>query len=153
MRTVYEQGLAISPQSPLLSIQVGRFHQSQANYVEALAWLDRAVISSPTAATMIARAPVYSAMGYDDAAERDLLTAVQIEPGSLDALIALADWYRDRSDWTQAEQYYQQALILRPGVPTSYLRLGALANTRGDRTAAEQYEAAAEAAAPGDFVR
>jgi len=111
------------------------------------------VISSPTAATMIARAPVYSAMGYDDAAERDLLTAVQIEPGSLDALIALADWYRDRSDWTQAEQYYQQALILRPGVPTSYLRLGALANTRGDRTAAEQYEAAAEAAAPGDFVR
>jgi tetratricopeptide (TPR) repeat protein len=153
MRTVYEQGLAISPQSPLLSIQVGRFHQSQATYVEALAWLDRAVISSPTAATMIARAPVYSAMGYDDAAERDLLTAVQIEPGSLDALIALADWYRDRSDWTQAEQYYQQALILRPGVPTSYLRLGALANTRGDRTAAEQYEAAAEAAAPGDFVR
>ena len=153
MRAVYEQGLAVAPESPLLLVQVGRFHQSQENYAEALAWLDRAVISSPTAETMIARAPVYSAMGFDDAAERDLVTAVQIEPGSLDALIALGDWYRDRDDWAQAETYYRQALTLMPGVPTSYLRLSDLAITQDDQTAAEEYEAAAEAAAPGDFGR
>ena len=146
---VYERGKALAPTAGSLLVQVGDFLRKQGEEEQALALLERAVQMSPTAATLVARSAVYQEMGRSDETLQDLQSAAQKEPGSLDVLLALGDWYRAQKDMDQARAQYEQILSLMPGLPVGYLRLGALANEEGDRAGAESYVEKARQAEPG----
>ncbi|MCA9932155.1 MAG: hypothetical protein KC419_26910, partial [Anaerolineales bacterium] len=92
-------------------------------------------------ATLVALAPLYAQVDAADVGESLLLTAVVQEPGSLDVLLALGDFYVGQGNTDAAWDYYQQLLTLSPGLPIGYLRLSNLANDLGDRTQADLYAA------------
>jgi tetratricopeptide (TPR) repeat protein len=140
------------PASGELLTGFAAFWLKQDDETQALALLDRVPQLAPTAATLTARAGLYEQMGRADEAIGDLQIALEQEPGSLDALLALGDVYRAKADYAGAKQEYEKAVALMPGVPTGYLRLADLANEQGDSTAAEGYVEAARAAEPGSLI-
>ena len=87
-------------------------------------------------------------------AELDIVvaTALEKEPGYLDALLALGDLYREQDDMDNARLEYEEIVALNPGVAVGYMRLGALANELGDEEEAERYLDAARQAEPGSVV-
>jgi tetratricopeptide (TPR) repeat protein len=110
---------------------------------EALALLDRAVLVSTSARTYIARAALYRVLGRLDDAELDLEMARQIEPGSVDALIALGSLRRSEGDVDRAKEAYRLVLSLAPGTAASHMGLADLAFDQGKLDEAWwQFEAA-----------
>jgi tetratricopeptide (TPR) repeat protein len=152
-QAVYEQGLVVIPTSGRLLTQYSAFLIERGDEAQALVLLDQAGQVAPTAATLIARATLYGELGRVDDAQRDLQTALQKEPGSIDALLALGDLARTQENIEAAKQWYQQAVSQRPGVPAGYLRLGSLAAEERDRDAALEYSRAAREAEPGGLLR
>jgi tetratricopeptide (TPR) repeat protein len=72
-----------------------------------------------------------------------LEAARQLEPGSVEALVALGDLYQGQGKVAEAKEAYRQATSLAPGVAAPYLRLAELALQQGDENEAWwQYEAA-----------
>jgi tetratricopeptide (TPR) repeat protein len=149
---VYEQGLAAAPMSGQLLIGYGAFLIERGEEEQGLTVLDQAAQAAPTAATFIARAGVYRELGRVDDALQDLQIALETEPGSIDALLALGDLYREQDDFDSAEKKFQEIVSLVPGLPTGYLSLSALANDQGNQEEAEQYLEAARQAEPGSLI-
>jgi tetratricopeptide (TPR) repeat protein len=152
-RAVYERGLAVVPVSGQLRTQYAAFLLDRGDEAQALVILDQAYQTAPTAATLIARAAIYSELERVDDAQRDLQMALQTEPGSIDALLALGDLAREQGNDEDAKQWYEQAVTLMPGVPAGYLRLGSMAAEARDRDAALEYARAAREAQPGALIR
>jgi tetratricopeptide (TPR) repeat protein len=119
---------------------------------EALTLLDQVARVTPTASALVARAALYAEMGRTEDAKRDLESALEKEPGAIDALLALGDLYRDQATTEEARQVYQQIVLLVPGLPSGYLRLSELANKAGNEEEAKSYREAARQAEPGSFL-
>lgn len=150
---VYEKGLAVAPTSGELLTQYATLKLSQGKRDEALALLDRAGKSAPTAATYIRRASIYKSMDMLVEAQQDLESALQLEPATVDALVALGDLHRDQGNLTAAEEYYIQATMVMPGVPTGYLRMGSMAREAENRDAVVYWNDLARQSVPGGLVR
>jgi cytochrome c-type biogenesis protein CcmH/NrfG len=75
---------------------------------------------------LLARAAVYTKLSRPDAALADLQLAHSKEPGSLDVLLALGDYYRDAGDTQQAQAAYTEATKLSPGISAGRVRLARL---------------------------
>lgn len=151
-REVYERGLAVAPASGELLIEYAEFLLEREDEEQGLALLDQAPQVAPTAATLTARAAIYRELGRTEDALRDLQTALEKEPGYLEALLALGDLYREQDDMDNARREYEEIVSLSPGVAVGYLRLSALANRLGNEEEAERYLEAARQAEPGSLL-
>jgi tetratricopeptide (TPR) repeat protein len=92
----------------------------------ALALLAQADQIAPTVEMLLARSTVYTKLGRPDAALADLQAARNKEPGSLDALLALGDYYRDAGSTQEAQAAYAEATKLSPGISAGRVRLARL---------------------------
>lgn len=151
----YERGLAVAPTSGRLLIDYSNLLLQRGDPDQALRALDRATQLSAIAGTYLARAALYRVLGRSADAQRDLETALQIEPGSVEALIALGDLYRVQGEVSDAKDAYRRALSLAPGIAAPYVALAELAYDQGQLDEAWwQFEAArkAEPASPDPIV-
>jgi tetratricopeptide (TPR) repeat protein len=147
--TTYQQAMEKAPTSGRVLRQYALFLAGQEQESQALTVLNRAVELDPSAAVYIARANLQAALEDYPAAMADLETARSLEPGSVDALIALGDLFRDQENFAEAEKAYASVVSLAPNLPVGYLRLGNLAGLQGDLDTAQEYADAAREVAPG----
>jgi cytochrome c-type biogenesis protein CcmH/NrfG len=82
---------------------------------------------APTVEMLLARSAVYTKLRQRDAALADLLAAQAKEPGSLNVLLALGDYYRDAGDASKAQAAYAAATQMSPGIAAGRVRLARLA--------------------------
>jgi tetratricopeptide (TPR) repeat protein len=125
-RAVYENGLALAPSDGPLYIAYCDFLVDQGEVERATTMLAQADQIAPTVEMLLARSAVYTKMLRADAALADLQAARVKEPGSLDVLLALGDYYRDAGDTQQAQVAYAEATKLSPGIAAGRLRLARL---------------------------
>jgi tetratricopeptide (TPR) repeat protein len=108
--------MAAAPTDGELVVAYAEFVLAQGDPNRGAALLEEAERVSPTAATYIARARVYSNIGRRDAALVDLEIALQKEPGSIDAVIALGELYRDMGDTANAQRILEGAAVKAPAL-------------------------------------
>jgi tetratricopeptide (TPR) repeat protein len=118
---------------------------------EALLLLEQARESAYDVPSLVAIAALYYEVGDAASSEALLARALELEQGSLVALIGLGDFYEEQGRTDEAQQLYEQVIALNPGLPLGYLRLGNLANAAGDQETADEYAALAQQVAPGYF--
>ncbi|MDX1415450.1 MAG: tetratricopeptide repeat protein [Candidatus Promineifilaceae bacterium] len=150
---VYEQGLAMAPTSGELLTQYATLKLTQGKRDEAIALLDDADVMAPTAATFIRRAAIYEDLDLVAEAKADLEKALELEPATVEALVALGDLYRDQGDETTAEEYYIAATRTMPGIPTGYLRMASMAREVENRDAVVYWNDLARQSVPGGLAR
>jgi tetratricopeptide (TPR) repeat protein len=151
-QVIYQRGIAAAPTSGELLTQYGGFLLEHGDKEQGLALLNQATQIAPTASTLTIRATLYADLGRPEDAVRDLQTALEQEPGSIDALLTLGDLYRKQDDFDKARQEYEAVVSLSPGVAVGYLRLSGLANRQGDQQEAQRYIEAAQQAEPGSRI-
>jgi tetratricopeptide (TPR) repeat protein len=125
-QSVYDAGLALVPSDGLLYIAYCDFLVDQGQVDRAATLLAQADQIAPTVEMLLARSAVYTKLARADAALADLLAARNKEPGSLDVLLALGDYYRDAGDTQQAQAAYAEATKLSPGIGAGRVRLARL---------------------------
>jgi tetratricopeptide (TPR) repeat protein len=125
-QAVYHNGLSLVRTDGLLYIAYCDFLVDQGQIEQALTHLVQADQVAPTVEMLLARAAVYTKLSRPDAALADLQAANGKEPGSLDVLLALGDFYRDAGDTQQAQKAYAQATKLSPGIGAGRVRLARL---------------------------
>ena len=149
----YEQGLIKKPTSAWLMSTYARFlvARGDSDSTQALALLQQAEDMVQDVPTMVIIAGVYDELGRVEKSEALLNSALELEPGSLLALVGLGDFYEGQGRTADAQLLYEQMVALNPGLPIGYLRLGNLANEAGDQATADEYAALAQQVAPGAF--
>jgi protein O-GlcNAc transferase len=125
-QAVYDAGLALVPSDGPLYIAYCDFLIDQGQREQALTLLARADQIAPTVEMLMARSAVYTKLSQPNAALADLQAARSKEPGSLDVLLALGDYYRDAGDTQQAQAAYAEATKLSPGIGAGRVRLARL---------------------------
>ncbi len=113
-QAAFERGLVVAPTDGLLRIQYAAFLLKRDQKDPALAMLDEAGKLSPTRAMLVARAAVYKSLDRKDDAQHDLQAAFQLEPGSLDVLLALNQLYRELGQAAKAQLMLDKAIQLNP---------------------------------------
>jgi tetratricopeptide (TPR) repeat protein len=93
---------------------------------QAMTLLAQADQVAPTVEMLLARSAVYTKLSKPEAALADLKAANSKEPGSLDALLALGDFYRDAGNTEEAQAAYAEATKLSPGIGAGRVRLARL---------------------------
>jgi tetratricopeptide (TPR) repeat protein len=126
-RAVYATGLQLAPIDGPLYVAYADFLVDQGDRDRAAQLLATADQIAPTVEMLLARAVVYSKLQQHDAALADLLAARAKEPGALDVLLALGDYYRDRGDTVNAQAAYADATKMSPGIAAGRVRLARLA--------------------------
>jgi tetratricopeptide (TPR) repeat protein len=125
-QAVYNAGLALVPSDGPLYIAYCDFLIEQGEVERAVTLLAQADQIAPTVEMLMARATVYTKLSRPDLALADLQAARNKEPGSLDVLLALGDYYRDAGDTQQAQAAYAEATKLSPGIGAGRVRLARL---------------------------
>ena len=125
-QATYDLGLKLVPSDGPLYIAYGDYLVDQGQTELALTLLAQADQIAPTVEMLLARAAVYTKLARPDAALADLKAANLKEPGSLDVLLALGDFYRDAGDTQQAQAAYAEATKLSPGIGAGRVRLARL---------------------------
>jgi tetratricopeptide (TPR) repeat protein len=125
-RAIYIKGLEMAPSNGLLYIAYCDFLVDQGEIELATSMLAQADQIAPTVEMLLARSAVYTKLLRADAALADLQAARVKEPGALDVLLALGDYYRDAGDTQQAQAAYAEATKLSPGITAGRLRLARL---------------------------
>ena len=151
-QVIYQRGIAAAPTSGELLTQYGGFLLEHGDKDQGLALLNQAEQIAPTASTLTVRAALYGDLGRPEDAVHDLQTALEKEPGSIDALLTLGDLYWKQDNFDKARQEYEAVVSLTPGVAVGYLRLSGLANRQGDQKEAQRYIEAAQQAEPGSRI-
>ena len=96
---------------------------------------------------MLAKASLNAKLGEADQAIAALWAAVEKEPASVDALLALGDVYALHHSAAAARDIYSRLIGLYPGLADGYLRQGGLAESQGNVAEARDfYERGLEAA-------
>jgi tetratricopeptide (TPR) repeat protein len=98
------------------------------------------------------RAATEAASGNNDAAEKDLREALQLEPRNGVILLNYANLLWKIGKKEEAEKTYQQALAIDPSNPGALGALGFLARETGDSKAAQQYFEEFAKRHPDDYV-
>lgn len=122
----YAAGLRFAPSDGALYIAYCDFLVDQGQTDRALTLLAQADQVAPTVEMLLARATVYTKVSRPELALADLNAAKSKEPGSLDAWLALGDYYRDAGDTQQAQAAYAEATKLSPGIGAGRVRLARL---------------------------
>lgn len=148
-RAIYERGLRHVPMSGELLSNYTGFLASQGEPELALALLDQAIERAPTATNRLARATLLASLGRTADAQEDTQAALDLEPGSVPALLLLGDLKVASEQNAEARAAYEKVLELAPGSPLGYLRLADLARTEGKTTQAGQYSDRARQVAEG----
>jgi len=125
-QAVYENGLKLVPNDGPLYIAYCDFLVDQGQTDKALAMLGQADQIAPTVEMLLARSAVYTKLSKPDLALADLKAANSKEPGSLDVLLALGDFYSAAGDTQQAQAAYAAATKLSPGIGAGRVRLARL---------------------------
>jgi tetratricopeptide (TPR) repeat protein len=125
-QAIYDSGLKLVPNDGPLYIAYCDFLVDQGQKDLALIMLEKAGQVAPTVEMLLARATVYTKLSKPDAALADLKAATSKEPGSLDALLALGDFYRDAGNTQEAQAAYAKATKLSPGIGAGRVRLARL---------------------------
>jgi tetratricopeptide (TPR) repeat protein len=112
------------PANGMLLVAYGEALAEQGDFEQALEMLDRAGQVAPSAETLTARAGVYTRLRQENNALADLQAAFVKEPGSVDAMLALGDLYRDLGQSKEAQQMYADAAELSPSVAVGRLGIG-----------------------------
>lgn len=123
---IFQQGMDRLPANGLLLVDYGERLAEQGDFDRALEMLARAGEVAPTAETLTARAGVYTRLRKESEALADLEAALVKEPGSVDAMLALGDLYRDLGKSKEAQQMYADAAELSPSVAAGRLGIGRL---------------------------
>ena len=129
---LYERGLAAVPYSGEL---LGRYTDvlaDQGEVEQAVALVDQAVEQTPTVAALLAKAALHTKLGEADQAIPALWAALEKEPASVDALLALGDVYALHHSTAAARDIYSRLIGLYPGLADGYLRQGGLAESQGN---------------------
>lgn len=121
---IFQQGLDRLPANGLLRVDYGERLAEQGDFDRALEMLAHAGEVAPTAETLTARAGVYTRLRKEGEALADLKAALVKEPGSVDAMLALGDLYRDLGKSQEAQQMYANAAELSPSVAAGRLGTG-----------------------------
>jgi tetratricopeptide (TPR) repeat protein len=97
-------------------------------------------------------ASVYSELKRDDdAAIKELLRAVEVNPKHADAYSGLADIYRRRKDYPEAVKHLTTAIGISPSVPWAYKDLAKVYEAQGkSEDAIHYYEEAIKRLDPND---
>jgi len=110
--------LAAEPDMDDISYSLGLLLAEKKKYREAVIYLERAAIGMPE------RSRVHYNLGLllqylnrDGEAERELMTALKLEPDNLDYLYALADYYLKRGDLHRAKEFAEKILVIHPDNP------------------------------------
>lgn len=115
-RAMYQRALAVAPTNGLFYIQYAQFLVGRGEQEAANAQLAQADQLSSTAAMLISRAALYGGLNRKPEAEKDLLLALQKEPGNVDALLALNRLYRDLGETAKATGVLAKAMQLVPAL-------------------------------------
>ena len=108
---IYLRGMAIEPTDGIFLMQYADFFLQQGEESEALAILEYADHVAPTASMLTARAQIYLELDDAESAERDLMLALQKEPGSIEAYIALSDFYQSTNNIQRAQDVLDEAAL------------------------------------------
>src|SRR2546426_2951263 len=65
------------------------------------------------------------------ATEQDLLRAIEVDPKSIPARLALANFYLQQKRWAEAEQQFREAIQIEPKDPSPYAALASLLQNEG----------------------
>lgn len=112
-RELYLQALQSSPGNAGVCFSMGVLEWQRGAFEEALTWLDRAIaISGEEPRHRYVRGLVLTSMGRTHDAIQAYRAVLNIEPGHLDALNAIANAYRAHGDVVAAEACYRRILAL-----------------------------------------
>jgi tetratricopeptide (TPR) repeat protein len=125
-QAVYEKGLKLVPNDGPLYIAYCDFLVDQGQKAQVLTLLAKADQIAPTVEMLLARSAVYTKLSKPDLALADLQAAKVKEPGSLDALLALGDYYSAAGKTKEAQAVYAEATKLSPGLSAGRVRLARL---------------------------
>ncbi len=112
-----------------LQRHAGRFDEALASYAQALA----RGVSQPEEVHLNRGAIYADALQRSDEAERELATALRLNPGYTPALLNLANLHEDRGQRDEALAAYERLLAADPGCHEALARYAALRGAR-DRT-------------------
>ena len=129
---LYERGLAAVPYSGELLGRYTALLADQGEDRQAATLVDQAVGQTPSVATLLAKAALHTKLGEPDQAIETLWAAVEKEPASVDALLALGDVYALHHSAAAARDIYSRLIGLYPGLADGYLRQGGLAESQGN---------------------
>ena len=105
----FTRGMSIEPTNGTFLMEYANFLLDEDQPEQAQEILDRADHLAPTAEMLVARAEIRIRLGQDDQAVNDLQTALQKEPGSIEAYIALSDFYQAAGNSRQAQKILESA--------------------------------------------
>jgi len=118
---LFHEVLATNPEFHEAAYSLGLLLAEKMEYEGAALYLERAAKGMPE------RARVHYNLGLlqqylnrQEAAEASLKRAVRLEPGSLDFLYALADFFIKQKRWQEAERVAQQMVKVHPDVKTGH---------------------------------
>ena len=152
-RLVYARALALMPASPELLAPYAAFLVDAGEGDKALGLIDELVERAPSARNLIVRATTYRSLHRPDDAERDLEAALQVEPGTVNGLLALGDLYKDSEQYAKAQRVYEKVVALAPGSPVGYTSLAKLAALQQDEGKTRLYADRAHKTALGALIR
>jgi tetratricopeptide (TPR) repeat protein len=101
----------LAPDYPLILNNLALLNMKLKRYNEALGYLIRSLLKDPKEPQPhLYLAQLYDQTGQTDYAEKEYLTATNLSPLSLRALVALGDFYFDHGRLPEAEKEYQESL-------------------------------------------
>ena len=131
---LFEQAVRLDPGLDTAWLNLGVMQAKLGQYQRALDTLNDYLKRAPQKSIgLLNRADVLHQLGDDSAAEKDLLRAVQLEPGNLDIQQRLANQYRRTGQTDKARRYYAQ-LVKLPGnlAPDAFINYTAMLLQLGD---------------------
>lgn len=102
-RTAFARGMSIEPTDGRFIMAYAQFLLDGEDRAGAERLLRDAEQLAPTAEMLIARADIHQQLGNAEDAENDLRTALQKEPGSIEAYEALSSFYQEAGNDAQAQ--------------------------------------------------
>lgn len=150
---LFEQAVRLDPGLDTAWLNLGVMQAKLGQYQRALDTLNDYLKRAPQKSIgLLNRADVLHELGDDSAAEKDLLRAVQLEPGNLDIQQRLANHYRRTGQTDKARRYYAQ-LVKLPGnlSPDAFINYTAMLLQGGDTREAAVVAGNGVARFPGNY--
>ena len=110
----FRQGIRHDPNSFRLYSRLAAIHRFQENWSEAVDCLDRALAIEEDARDYVNRGQVHQELDNLDAAMKDYVRAMQLEPENGDAHYLLGECHRSKKEYSDALEAYTKAIGTSP---------------------------------------
>ena len=137
----FARAAELAPRGPHLN-NYGAWLCANGRPAESLAWFDRALADRAyrdRAGALANAGDCAARAGQDPRAERDLRAALELDPGSVIALGAMAQLAYRRGDAFEARAFSQRRLAAGPADAAALQLASQIEQELGDRAAAERY--------------